>query len=512
MSEKITFRELIESIAEETDNSKQFTHDFLKDFVDVINDGLEQDRKVSIAGFGKFKLRRMDEREGYNPQSGEKITIPEHNKIVFKPYKDLRELVNAPYAHLEPELIEEENTSSGEGNKNENVEQNKSESEDQKPVEQSNEDDFIPTAPPTSHQPEEETEKEITSESEEESPFDFDDDEHDEVGQEEESSSPYLSEDENTDEQNIDRDIVEFNGHTDNTTKEEGPEDDLSEFIGASDHPTEEKNADFEQEENLNEAIPEEPEEESVQATGGEEDLDPFAEGFEEEPEEKNKKSSSVPSSPSDKRSGKKVSAMPVIAAAVALLFVAAGAWYFTGSTSTNDTPEMVIDQPTSSAVAQKDNQESANQEAETSKTEKQNQSQETTTASSNASQGSNNNTELEIEEGQTLWSIAEEKYGNPRLWPWIYGKNGSLKDPDLILAGKSLSVPLPSGPQNMLNYSDSVGVAKGHIATYNWYKSNDSVKAKNHLWAAKSYHDNIRDISDIQIDKADLTYVNQSR
>ena len=113
MSEKVTFGELIESIAAETDHSKQFTHDFLKDFVDVIHGGLEEDGKVNIAGFGKFKLRHVEEREGYNPQTEEKMTIPAHNKIVFKPYKDLSELVNAPYAHMEPTLLEERSNESG---------------------------------------------------------------------------------------------------------------------------------------------------------------------------------------------------------------------------------------------------------------------------------------------------------------------------------------------------------------------------------------------------------------
>src|SRR5699024_4313852 len=94
------------SIAEETDNSKQFTRDFIKDFVDVINNGLKSGDSVNIAGLGKFKLKQVDERAGYNPQTEEKITIPAHNKMVFKPYKNLREAVNAPFAHLEPTLID----------------------------------------------------------------------------------------------------------------------------------------------------------------------------------------------------------------------------------------------------------------------------------------------------------------------------------------------------------------------------------------------------------------------
>lgn len=127
MSEKVTFQELIDAISEETDHSKRFTHDFMKGLVSVIHEGLEEDRKVNIAGFGKFGLKKVDEREGYNPQTGEAMTIPAHNRVTFKAYKDLRERVNAPYADREPELVD------------------KDEEEDTK----TQQPDFIPTAPPT---------------------------------------------------------------------------------------------------------------------------------------------------------------------------------------------------------------------------------------------------------------------------------------------------------------------------------------------------------------------------
>ncbi len=93
-----------------------------------------------------------------------------------------------------------------------------------------------------------------------------------------------------------------------------------------------------------------------------------------------------------------------------------------------------------------------------------------------------------------------------------IYGNNGSLDDPDLIYAGSSLSVPLPSGPQNTLTNTDSVGVAKGFIATYKWYKNNEEPKAKNHLWAAKLYYDDLQQLADVPIDKTDLSYANRAR
>ncbi|MDZ7773610.1 MAG: HU family DNA-binding protein [Balneolaceae bacterium] len=128
MSEKVTFQELIDAMSEETDRSKQFTHDFMKGLVSVIHRGLEEDRKVNIAGLGKFGLREVDEREGYNPQTGEPMTIPAHNRVTFTAYKELRERVNAPYAHREPELLDDD------------------EPEEDTTSRQS---DFIPTAPPT---------------------------------------------------------------------------------------------------------------------------------------------------------------------------------------------------------------------------------------------------------------------------------------------------------------------------------------------------------------------------
>lgn len=131
MSEKVTFQELIDLISEQSEYSKQFTHDFIKSLVSVINKGLEEDAKVNIAGFGKFELRPVKEREGYNPQTGEKITIPAHNKVVFKPYKELREQVNAPYSDMEPEIIEKDTSSD-------------TDSADEK------EQQFIPTGPPPS--------------------------------------------------------------------------------------------------------------------------------------------------------------------------------------------------------------------------------------------------------------------------------------------------------------------------------------------------------------------------
>ncbi|WP_138430090.1 HU family DNA-binding protein [Fodinibius saliphilus] len=511
MSEKVTFQELIESIAEESDNTKQFTHDFLKDFVDVINNGLEQDGNVSIAGFGKFKLRHVTEREGYNPQTEEKMTIPAHNKVVFKPYKGVRELVNAPYAHLESELIETD------------------ESEDTTTEPTPKEDDTSEKSPSTS---EESTEKTTEEKYREEDPFGF------EAMSSKPSSKFSLEEGEEvTDEE---EDIVEFKAETTEEQPDESAED-LEEFIGATQEAEEisesREKSDKQQEEitaESNTSEPIEAEDKEAEPSNKQIEESPFA-PMSTTSDEESTDSDDQETQKDDRRAfdrklpdRKSSSSLPLVVAAISILvLLAVGAWYF-GMFSTNNPSQLASQKNISSAKAnlqQGPNQETPSQKSSTNnrqqsqKTNSQKQSAQNQTTSNKSQQATNTNSSASqkreqhaITKGQTLWSIAEDKYGNPRLWPWIYGNNGSLNDPDLIIAGSSLAVPLPSGPRNNLTSSDSVGVAKGFLSTYQWYKKQDSPKAKNHLWGAKVYHSNIKNLADIPIDEADLSYANKAQ
>ena len=107
MSEKITFSELVELIAEQSKQSQATTNSFIGELVNIIESGLRKSGSVSISGFGKFELRWMNERPGVNPQTGEEITIPGQNKVVFKPYKALREDVNRPYSNMQAQVLDE---------------------------------------------------------------------------------------------------------------------------------------------------------------------------------------------------------------------------------------------------------------------------------------------------------------------------------------------------------------------------------------------------------------------
>ena len=79
---------------------------FLLQMVEVINEGLLQDRQVKIKGFGTFKLQTVKERSSVNISTGERVTISEHDKITFTPDNVMRDLINKPFAQFETITID----------------------------------------------------------------------------------------------------------------------------------------------------------------------------------------------------------------------------------------------------------------------------------------------------------------------------------------------------------------------------------------------------------------------
>ncbi|MBN2357297.1 HU family DNA-binding protein [candidate division KSB1 bacterium] len=107
MSEKLTLKELTEAVASATSWSKTLTHVFIKEMFAVIAEGLETDGEVKLKGLGWFRLRWVEPRMGRNPQTGAPLLIPGYRKVLFKPDKSLRELVNRRYGHLKPVFLKE---------------------------------------------------------------------------------------------------------------------------------------------------------------------------------------------------------------------------------------------------------------------------------------------------------------------------------------------------------------------------------------------------------------------
>lgn len=86
---------LVDMVAGKVGIAKKNVETVIDNMVDVITDALHQDRKVTIASFGTFKVTHRASREGINPQTKERITIPAVNTPKFKAGKRLKESVRS---------------------------------------------------------------------------------------------------------------------------------------------------------------------------------------------------------------------------------------------------------------------------------------------------------------------------------------------------------------------------------------------------------------------------------
>jgi DNA-binding protein HU-beta len=85
--------ELVAAIAEKGQIGRAEAERAVAAFVDVVTGALQNGDKVAIVGFGSFELAERAAREGINPATREKITIPASRQPKFKPGKQLKEAV-----------------------------------------------------------------------------------------------------------------------------------------------------------------------------------------------------------------------------------------------------------------------------------------------------------------------------------------------------------------------------------------------------------------------------------
>ena len=74
----VVFERLNESV------SKRQIKSVVETLFDSIKDSVKEDKRVTIAGFGTFKLQKRKAKNGINPQTMEKIKIPSKNVPKFK--------------------------------------------------------------------------------------------------------------------------------------------------------------------------------------------------------------------------------------------------------------------------------------------------------------------------------------------------------------------------------------------------------------------------------------------
>ena len=90
----LTKKELINSIYMQIGFSKKISENLLEDVFQILLKNIIDKKKVKIAKFGTFVLRKKNERLGRNPKTKEEKIITERNVILFKPSKELKIYIN----------------------------------------------------------------------------------------------------------------------------------------------------------------------------------------------------------------------------------------------------------------------------------------------------------------------------------------------------------------------------------------------------------------------------------
>ena len=85
--------ELVEQVSNWTGLTKKASREAVDAIASVITDTLARGEKVTLVGFGTFKVIQRKARTGRNPQTGQSIQIPAKKVARFRPGKDLKDRV-----------------------------------------------------------------------------------------------------------------------------------------------------------------------------------------------------------------------------------------------------------------------------------------------------------------------------------------------------------------------------------------------------------------------------------
>ena len=85
--------ELVDAIAAKAGLSKADSKKALDAFVATVKDVLKANDKLSLVGFGTFSVAERSARQGVNPSTGKKISIPAKKIAKFKAGTELADAV-----------------------------------------------------------------------------------------------------------------------------------------------------------------------------------------------------------------------------------------------------------------------------------------------------------------------------------------------------------------------------------------------------------------------------------
>jgi DNA-binding protein HU-beta len=86
----MTKAELIEAVAKEIDQPKKTVAGIIDETFDQIARSIKKEKRFWVPGFGTFSVRKHKAREGFNPRTKLKMTIPAARSVGFRAAPELK--------------------------------------------------------------------------------------------------------------------------------------------------------------------------------------------------------------------------------------------------------------------------------------------------------------------------------------------------------------------------------------------------------------------------------------
>ena len=86
--------EMIHTVAVRTGTSRRLVAEIVESFFECLAGALRAKGRVTLGGFGAFRVRGRKARPGRNPRTGEPMLIGPSRTVSFRPSKGLRKAIS----------------------------------------------------------------------------------------------------------------------------------------------------------------------------------------------------------------------------------------------------------------------------------------------------------------------------------------------------------------------------------------------------------------------------------
>ena len=90
----LTKVQIVESVQNQTGFPKNKSSEIVETLLEIIKSTLASGEDVLVSGFGKFSVKRKNERKGRNPATGEDLMLAPRKVVTFKCSGKLRDRIN----------------------------------------------------------------------------------------------------------------------------------------------------------------------------------------------------------------------------------------------------------------------------------------------------------------------------------------------------------------------------------------------------------------------------------